>query len=555
MPTTTTPTRTVSIIPATKITPCENKEEFTAGENIADKSPHPKRVAAYCRVSTEDDHQHNSYAAQIEHYTHYIGSHPGWICAGIFADEGLSGTQTSKRREFNRLMRFCRRGEIDIILCKSISRFARNTVDCLTYIRELKFLGIAVIFEKENLNTLSLPTEFLLSLHASFAQAESESISRNITWGIEKSFRAGRFPYHFKCMMGYRYDDSGNPVIIEEEATVIREIFRLFIAGNSTGQIAIRMTDLQVMRRCGSSRWSRKNVEKILRNEKYAGFAILQKTYTVNCLTHERARNNGERAMYLVENCLPPIIDKETFDEAQAEFERRGREWREECERRKRLKEQTISADEINEPKFTNSEKITSKIMNPNIESVISQTHNSDYNSGTVETYHSDHNSDTVLTYYSNYNSGTVNTCNSGSDLQELQSVKTNSHDNPRINTISNCNPRPHPTSTLNRLLCCPYCGSHYRRAIWKSKERRYAVWRCAARLDRGNRFCPNSVSLHEDELSVTLSNLIIKHYSVPPVPTEDMDLYISRIEVWNKNRLHIWFADGNDFETNNSSS
>lgn len=543
MPTTTTPTRTVSIIPATKITPCENKEEFTAGENIADKSPHPKRVAAYFRVSTEDDHQHNSYAAQIEHYTHYIGSHPGWICAGIFADEGLSGTQTSKRREFNRLMRFCRRGEIDIILCKSISRFARNTVDCLTYIRELKFLGIAVIFEKENLNTLSLPTEFLLSLHASFAQAESESISRNITWGIEKSFRAGRFPYHFKCMMGYRYDDSGNPVIIEEEATVIREIFRLFIAGNSTGQIAIRMTDLQVMRRCGSSRWSRKNVEKILRNEKYASFAILQKTYTVNCLTHERATNNGERAMYLVENCLPPIIDKETFDEAQAEFERRGREWREECERRKRLKEQESIPNEINEPNITNSDNNANEAIRPNTESVISQICNTNlkFNSAQVSN--------------SAYISGTVQTCKENSDLKELKNVKTNNNESPRINTFSNCNPRPHPAYTLNQLLCCPYCGSHYHRAIWKSKERRYAVWRCAARLDRGNRFCPNSVSLHEDELSVTLSNLIIKHYSVPPVPTEDMDLYISRIEVWNKNRLHIWFADGNDFETNNSSS
>ena len=164
---TTTPIRTVSILPATKITSNKTQEEFATGDRLPVTS-HPVHVAAYCRVSSEDDHQHNSYAAQIEHYTHYISSHPGWICVGIFADEGLSGTQTSKRKEFNRLMRFCRRGEIDIILCKSISRFARNTVDCLTYIRELKLLGIAVIFEKENLNTLSLPTESLLSLHASF---------------------------------------------------------------------------------------------------------------------------------------------------------------------------------------------------------------------------------------------------------------------------------------------------------------------------------------------------------------------------------------------------
>ena len=220
------------------------------------------RVVAYCRVSTEEDNQHNSYTSQIKYYTDYIRSQPGWSIVGIFAEEGLSGTSTKNRKQFNRLLRKCRRHEIDIVLCKSISRFARNTVDCLELIRELKTLGIAVIFEKENLNTLSIPSEFLISLYASFAQAESESINRNITWEIEKKFRRGEFPYHFKWMISYRLEPTGTVQIEVSEAAIVHEIYMHFADGMSMGAIANLLTSRGIPRRCGSAVWERKNVKK-----------------------------------------------------------------------------------------------------------------------------------------------------------------------------------------------------------------------------------------------------------------------------------------------------
>ena len=163
-----------------------------------------QRVAAYCRVSTDEDNQQNSYRTQIAYYKSVIASNPDWKMVAIYADEGLSGTQTRNRTQFNHMIRMCRRGGIDIILCKSISRFARNTVDCLVYVRELKNCGVTVIFEKENINTMAANSEFTLSLFASFAQAESESISKNITWGIEKSFRDGKIRYRLEQTMGCR---------------------------------------------------------------------------------------------------------------------------------------------------------------------------------------------------------------------------------------------------------------------------------------------------------------------------------------------------------------
>jgi DNA invertase Pin-like site-specific DNA recombinase len=191
-------------------------------------------VAAYCRVSTEQEEQQNSYENQIEYYTNYISSNPEWILVGIFADEGISGTQTQNRTEFNRMIRMCKKKKIDLILCKSTSRFSRNTVDCLDHIRLLKSLGIGVIFEKENINTLTAQSEFILSLYSSFAQAESESISKNITLGNQMAFKEGKVQYNYKYLLGYKKGDDGKPVIIPEEAEVIRLIFKLYIDGGST---------------------------------------------------------------------------------------------------------------------------------------------------------------------------------------------------------------------------------------------------------------------------------------------------------------------------------
>ena len=282
------------------------------------------RVAAYCRVSTDHEEQQNSYQVQIEYYTSYISSNPEWTLAGIFADEGISGTQTKNRTEFNRMIRMCKKKKIDLILCKSTSRFARNTVDCLEYIRLLKSLGIGVIFEKENINTLTAQSEFILSLYSSFAQAESESISKNITLGNQMAFKEGKARYQYKHWLGYRKGKDGKPEIIPDEAEVIKLIFKLYIDGGSTHTIAQELNIKGCPTRSESGKWNAMLVKRILQNEKYIGDCLLQKTYTMDCISHKSMKNNGERAMYYVSDCHPAIIDRTTFNIAQQELARRN---------------------------------------------------------------------------------------------------------------------------------------------------------------------------------------------------------------------------------------
>ncbi len=282
------------------------------------------RVAAYCRVSTDSEEQANSYQVQIEYYTNLINSNPEWTLAGIFADEGISGTQTKNRKQFNKMIRKCQQKKIDLVLCKSISRFARNTVDCLEYIRELRLLGIGVIFEKENINTLMMNSEFIISLYGSFAQAESESISKNVSWGIEKSFREGKVKYVLDKTLGYRMGEDGVPYIVEEEAVIVRHIYAMFLDGMSMQGIADRLQAEGIKRRSGATTWNRANVNFILKNEKYAGDAILQKSYTIDCITHKRVKNNGEKNKYIVHDCHPAIIDRDTYNRVQQELAKRG---------------------------------------------------------------------------------------------------------------------------------------------------------------------------------------------------------------------------------------
>lgn len=238
------------------------------------------RVAAYCRVSTEADEQANSYEAQIEHYTNEIAKHPEWINAGIYADKGITGTQAKKRPEFLKMIRKCRQHKIDIILVKSISRFARNTVDCLEYIRELKSLGIAVIFEKEKVNTLTETSEAMITIMGYFAQAESESISKNVIWGVRHAFAEGNVT--FTCDI-YGYKREFNPetkkkdiiLIVEEEAEIIREIFERYYAGESLTGICSYLNERQVPPPGKKKeRWYPSTVQTIIRNEKYKGDVI-----------------------------------------------------------------------------------------------------------------------------------------------------------------------------------------------------------------------------------------------------------------------------------------
>jgi len=285
---------------------------------------HQLRVAAYCRVSTAQEEQQNSFAVQVAYYTDLINKKKEWTLAGIFADEGISGTQTKKRTEFNRMIRMCKNKKIDLVITKSISRFARNTVDCLEYVRQLKDLGIGVIFEKENINTLTMTSEFMIALYGSFAQAESESISKNVSWGKEKSYREGKVAFQYKKLLGYRRGEDGKPEIVPEEAETVKMIYAMFLDGYSMTDIANR---LMVLNRCtalGSEKWNSGIVRNILRNEKYVGDALLQKTYTVDCISHKVVKNHGERPMYLVSDHHAAIIDRDTYNRVQQELARRN---------------------------------------------------------------------------------------------------------------------------------------------------------------------------------------------------------------------------------------
>ena len=282
------------------------------------------RVAAYCRVSTDDEEQKTSYEAQIGYYTEKINQNPEWQMAGIFADEGISGTQAQKRPEFLKMIRLCRQRKIDIILTKSLSRFARNTVDSLGYIRELRALGIAVISEKENINTLTAESEMLITIMSCFAQAESESISKNVSWGVRQSFKNGNVPMQYARLLGYRKGHDGNAEIIPEEAEVVKEIYRCYFDGMSMNLIADRLNEKGLTTKGGSSPYRKTVVQRILTNEKYTGDALLQKTYVTDCITKKTRKNNGELPMYLVKNHHEPIISRSDFNRVQEEMARRS---------------------------------------------------------------------------------------------------------------------------------------------------------------------------------------------------------------------------------------
>ncbi len=285
---------------------------------------HQLRVAAYCRVSTEQEEQQNSYQVQIAYYTDLINRKKEWSLVGIFADEGISGTQTKKRTEFNRMIRMCKNKKIDLVITKSISRFARNTVDCLEYVRQLKNLGIGVIFEKENINTLTMTSEFMIALYGSFAQAESESISKNVSWGKEKAYREGKVQFQYQNLLGYRKGTDGKPEIVPEEAETVKLIYKLFLDGYSMTNIKKTLESKGILTAKGKKVWNESLISSILKNEKYVGDALLQKTYTLDCITHKVVRNHGERPMYLVTDHHAPIIDRDTYNRVQQELARRS---------------------------------------------------------------------------------------------------------------------------------------------------------------------------------------------------------------------------------------
>ena len=282
------------------------------------------RVAAYCRVSTDDEEQLTSYEAQKNYYTDKIMTNKEWTMAGIFADEGITGTSARKRPEFLRMIRQCKQCKIDIVLTKSISRFARNTVDCLNYVRALKELGIAVIFEKENMNTLEIDSEILITMLGAFAQSESESISANVRWGIRQAMKEGKATIQYKYLYGYRKGDDGKPEIIPDQAEVVRKIYDLFLSGTPVRGIQEYLNTSALPNINGEPKWARSAIDSILTNEKYCGDVLLQKTYIDDCINKKVKKNTGQLPMYLVQNHHEGIISRETFDAAQAELARRS---------------------------------------------------------------------------------------------------------------------------------------------------------------------------------------------------------------------------------------
>ena len=280
------------------------------------------RVAAYCRVSTELEQQQSSYDIQIEYYTRHIMQNPNWIFVGVFADDGRSATNTFRRDDFNQLMNQCMKGKVDMVITKSISRFARNTVDCISWVRKLREKNVAVYFEKENLNTLDDSTEMILTILSSQAQEESRAISTNVKWGYARKFEKGESTR--QRSYGFRKAPTGEMCIVEEEAAVIRNMARWFLDGDSLERIKHRLEDAGIETTTGKKTWSTGTIYNILTNEKIMGDVLLQKTFTADYLTKRRVKNSGQQKQYYVKNHHEAIIPKTVYYKIQEEIARRS---------------------------------------------------------------------------------------------------------------------------------------------------------------------------------------------------------------------------------------
>lgn len=292
---------------------------------LVDKAKYQQtRMAAYCRVSTDSAEQKTSYETQKQVYTDMIARRKDWTMVGIYADEGISGTRADKRPEFNKMIKDCLAGKIDYIITKSVSRFARNTVECLEFVRMLKARNIGILFEEQNIDTLKCDSELYLVIYAGFAQSESESMSKNITWAFRKNFEDGKVVFNYSKMVGYRKGNDGNPEIIPEEAEIIRNIYDWFLAGKTPREIIDLLITDGIQTKCGKQKWSVGTIQSILRNEKYCGDAILQKTVTIDCISKTHKKNTGEAPMYYVHNNHEAIVTREQFNKVQEELLRRN---------------------------------------------------------------------------------------------------------------------------------------------------------------------------------------------------------------------------------------
>ena len=305
------PAPKVIVIPAKE----ESAQELEKKKNL--------RVAAYCRVSTNSEEQLNSYENQKAYYTEKIMTNPDWTMVDVFADEGKTGTSACKRKDFLRMIRQCRQGKIDMILAKSVSRFARNTVDTLNYTRELRSLGIPVIFEEQNINSIHPESEFLITIHGAFAQSESEDTSSRVRWGIQQSMRTGRVNIQFKTLLGYKRGPDGEMVIEPEQAETVKLIYEMYLSGKTLRSIKESLQARGLRNAVGTTEWTTSNLRTILSDEKYCGDVLRQKTFIRDCISKQVVKNTGQRPKYLIQNHHDAIIPREQFDAVQFEMARR----------------------------------------------------------------------------------------------------------------------------------------------------------------------------------------------------------------------------------------
>ena len=309
----------VTKIPKKTVTVIEPKRSL-----IVDKEKyHQQRVAAYCRVSTDSEEQLTSYTTQKKVYSEMIAARKDWEFAGLYADEGISGTRADKRPQFKKMINDCLSGKIDYIITKSVSRFARNTVDCLDHVRILKAKGIGVFFEEQNIDTLKIDSELYLVIYAGFAQSESESMSKNITWTFRKKFEDGNSVFMYKKLLGYKKGEDGMPEIVPEEAALVKRVYNMYLAGETPRRISAAMKAEKIEIPGKSLSFSESMISGILTNEKYCGDSVLQKTVTIDCISKTRRKNTGEAPMYYVQNSHPAIISREVFHKTQEELMRR----------------------------------------------------------------------------------------------------------------------------------------------------------------------------------------------------------------------------------------
>ncbi len=305
--------RTVTMIPQT-INPLTHLPNDTVVK---------RKVAGYARVSTEQEEQQTSYAAQVDYYTKYIKKHGEWEFVKVYTDEGISATNTKHRDGFNQMIKDALDGKIDLIITKSVSRFARNTVDSLSTIRKLKEHNVECYFEKEQIWTFDGKGELLITIMSSLAQEESRSISENVTWGHRKRMADGKVSLPYSSFLGYKKGEDGLPEIVPEEAEIIRFIYRSFLEGMTTYSIAKALMNRGVLSPSGKEKWYASTVESILTNEKYKGSALLQKSFTTDFLTKRKKINEGEVPQYYIDESHPAIISPEDFEQVQLEMARR----------------------------------------------------------------------------------------------------------------------------------------------------------------------------------------------------------------------------------------